>query len=104
MNNRIIDNPVGRSQKCIFIIVNNDRLKIDSNVWISQTAIVCKKEIRIGNNVKIGGGVCIYDTDFHSINSEIRINAELDSNYAKIKEIIIHDNVFYLLLGLIKLY
>jgi acetyltransferase-like isoleucine patch superfamily enzyme len=69
-------------------------LNIGNNVGISQTAIVCHLRISIGNNVKIGAGVCIYDTDFHSLNPEIRGNFKLDMD-AKIKQpVIIKDNAF----------
>ena len=42
---------------------------------MSGTTVVCTKEIEIGNYVKIGGNVCIYDTDFHSMDFFSRISA-----------------------------
>jgi serine acetyltransferase len=54
-------------------------LAIGKNVGISSTAIVAHKKITIGKNVKIGGRVCIYDTDFHSLDPKVRKQADLDS-------------------------
>lgn len=34
------------------------------NVGISQTALICHKSFKIGNNVQMEGGVSVYDTYF----------------------------------------
>lgn len=68
-------------------------LKIGDHVGISQSAIVCQKEITIGNNVKIGGGVKIYDTDFHSLDALLRTSKE-DFLHRKKVPVIIRDNAF----------
>lgn len=94
MNNRLVDNPIGRAQKCIFNVGENAYLLIGDNVGMSHTAINCQKGIKIGNNVMIGGGVCIYDTDFHSLKAELRNVSSQDKKYALRQEIIIQDNVF----------
>lgn len=61
---------------------------------ISQAALICHQSITIGNNVKIGGGVMIYDTDFHSLDSNVRKDANLDL-LSKVKQpVIIANNVF----------
>ena len=49
------------------------RIIIGDNVGISHANIVSYKEIVIENNVMIGSGVKIWDTDFHSLNYELRI-------------------------------
>ena len=94
MNSGIRSNPIGRSQPCILFVDRDAELIIGDNVGISQTAIVCHKIIKIGNHVKIGGGVCIYDTDFHSLSHIDRINPEVDLHNKIAKPVIIHDNVF----------
>lgn len=94
MNNTLASNPIGRHQRCIFFIGNNATLIIGDNVGMSQTAIVCHKKITLGNNIKIGGGVCIYDTDFHSLDFKKRAIPELDKKDTVVKEVIIMDNVF----------
>lgn len=67
INNGKKFNLIGRQQPCYFIVYNDAVLKLGDNVGMSATAIVCFKSITIGNNVKIGGNVVIYDTDFHSL-------------------------------------
>lgn len=91
MNNKISSNPIGRNQPCILFVDKGANLIIGYNVGISATALVCHTSITIGNNVKIGGGVCIYDTDFHSLDSTIRLNPNLDT-INKIKEPVVIGN------------
>lgn len=93
MNNGIKGNPIGSYRKCTLFVDKGAELIIGNNVGISQTALVCHKSIIIGNYVKIGGGVCIYDTDFHSLNPEIRRSKNDFKNRIE-KAVIIKDNVF----------
>jgi acetyltransferase-like isoleucine patch superfamily enzyme len=85
-------NVIGRQQKTIFWVEGN--LTIGNNVGMSATALICNHKIIIGNNVKLGGGVCIYDTDFHNLNPEIRRNPVLDKQKAAKAAVILEDNVF----------
>lgn len=62
-------NMIGRQHPCYFIVGANANLVIGSNVGLSCTALICHKEIVIGDNVKFGGNVVVYDTDFHSISA-----------------------------------
>ena len=94
INNRILSNPIGRNYKCIFAIRENAELTIGDNVGMSGTTIFCRKEVNIGDNVKIGGNVCIYDTDFHSLISKERAINELDKSKTKSKKVILENNVF----------
>ena len=92
MNNTIAANPIGRIQKCSFFVEKNGILNIGDNVAMSYTAIYCSYKIIIQDNVMIGGGVCIYDTDFHPLGSLDRLN----DNEEKIASgaVIIEGNVF----------
>lgn len=93
MNNSIKGNPIGSYRKCTFFVDRNAVLTIGEHVGISQTAIICHKSITIGNYVKMGGGVSIYDTDFHSLNPEIRKSKD-DLRQRIEKPVVIKDNVF----------
>ena len=93
-HNRHYANPIGRFSKCNFVVGENAILKIGNNVGLSFTSIVCMNNILIGDNVKIGGGVCIYDTDFHSLNAEDRLFPQADRSNTKTKAIRIRKNVF----------
>ena len=73
INNTIAANPIGRIQKCSFFVEKNGILRIGNNVAMSYTAIYCSYKIIIQDNVMIGGGVCIYDTDFHPLSSVDRL-------------------------------
>ena len=93
MNNGIKGNPMGCYQKCTFFVDRNAELIIGNNVGISQAALICHKYISIGDDVKIGGGVCIYDTYFHSLNPEIRKSND-DLKMRIEKPVIIENSVF----------
>jgi len=94
MNNGLSGNPIGRPQRCVFFVDKGAVLKIGESLGISSAALVAHQSITIGNNVKIGGGVCIYDTDFHSLDSKIRKNEGLDIKSKQKSPVIINDNVF----------
>lgn len=93
MNNGIKGNPIGSYRKCTLFVDRNAILTIGNHVGISQTALICHKSITIGNYVKIGGGVCIYDTDFHSLDPEIRKSKD-DLKQRIEKPVVIKDNAF----------
>lgn len=94
MNNNMTGNPIGRSQQCVFFVDKGAKLIIGKNVGISATAIIAYENITICDNVKIGGGVCIYDTDFHSLNPEIRLNSKSDILNKTTIPVFINENVF----------
>jgi acetyltransferase-like isoleucine patch superfamily enzyme len=78
LNNGLKGNPIGRPQPCVLFVDYGAKLVIGRNIGISATALVAHHEITIGDDVKIGGGVCIYDTDFHSLNATKRTDPALD--------------------------
>ncbi len=82
-------NPIGGDTIFRLIIEKNAILMIGKNVGISNSTIYASCEIVIGDNVLIGGGCKIWDTDFHSLNTEIRLTT--DDNVKK-KSIKIEDN------------
>ncbi len=94
MNNSMVANPIGCAQPCMLFVDRGAKLEIGNNVQMSQSAVVCHKSISIGNHVKLGGGVCIYDTDFHSLDSKQRQNRSEDFTNKTLKPVIIKDNVF----------
>lgn len=58
-------------------------MTIGANVGISNSTIICDKKINIEDNVFIGADVKIYDTDFHSLDYNKRINIESDIPVSK---------------------
>lgn len=93
MNNGIKGNPIGSYRRCTLFVDRNAILTIGNHVGISQTALICHQSITIGNYVKIGGGVCIYDTDFHSLDPKIR-KSKNDLKQRIEKPVVIKDNAF----------
>lgn len=94
MNNGTKGNPIGCYNPCTLFVDRGAKLVIGSNLGISQAAIVCHTSITIGNDVKIGGGVCIYDSDFHALDSLLRVNPKTDFVNKIKKPVIIENNVF----------
>lgn len=93
MNNSYAANIIGRQQPCIFSI-NGGILIIGNNVGLSSIAIICLDRIIIGDNVKIGGNVAIYDTDFHALNPKLRRSNQDDFANRKSLPVSISNNVF----------
>jgi acetyltransferase-like isoleucine patch superfamily enzyme len=67
-------------------------LVIGKNAGISNSTIVCWESVVIGNNVVIGGGCRIWDTDFHSLQAEMRVSG--DDTDIRTAPVRIGDNVF----------
>lgn len=94
INSKLLANPIGRNYKCILIVRKDAVLSIGNNTGMSGTTIVCQKSIVIGNNVKFGGNVCVYDTDFHTLDPHLRNDSIKDRENTVKKDVVIHDNVF----------
>lgn len=94
MNNGNFFNRIGRNQNCVFEILNGAQCKIGNNVGLSSTAIVCATQITIEDYVNVGGGSVIYDTDFHNIDPEKRINEIHNLENIIKKPVIIKRNAF----------
>jgi acetyltransferase-like isoleucine patch superfamily enzyme len=94
INNGLKGNPIGRPQPSIFVVQKDAFLIIGQDVGVSSAALICHKSIIIGDNVKIGGGACIYDTDFHSLSSQDRLDGIVDRMRTKTDSVRIGNNVF----------
>lgn len=70
------------------------KLVIGDNTGMSQVAINCREQIRIGSNVKIGAGVLIIDSNFHCIDWETRRDWLTDKQNTKNAPVDIEDDVF----------
>lgn len=87
-------NPIGGDCFACLVANKGATLKIGNNVGISNSTIFCAHLVDIHNNVKIGGSVKIYDTDFHSLDFRDRRDSTLDKLTARKKPIVIDDDVF----------
>lgn len=94
MNSAEWTNPIGYSNKINFQIVGNGKIIIGSHTGISCASITCAKKVTIGENVLIGAGVKIYDTDFHPLSSIKRFSGQQRQEDVKCEEISIGDGTF----------
>lgn len=66
-------NPVGGKGRTSIHIAKGAKISIGNNVGISNSLFYSRVSITIEDNVMIGGGCQIYDTDFHSIAYDDRV-------------------------------
>lgn len=86
-------NPIGGDSLLSLVTHDvNAKITIGKNVGISNAAIYSWKEIIIGDNVIIGGGTRIWDSDFHSLNHKIRMSG--DDNDIKTEPVVIGNYAF----------
>ena len=93
MNNGVRYSDSGTNGKCRIEVRDTAILSIGNNVGMSDVTITCHEKITIGNNVLLGVGSQLRDTDNHSLNPNDWLNG-LDWKNKKTSPIIIKDNVF----------
>lgn len=94
INSSQTSNPIGVGSRTFFQVLNNGKLFIGSGTGISNTAITCAELVRIGENVRIGSGCKIYDTNFHSLNPFDRTTRPENQALVDHSPIIIDDYAF----------
>ena len=92
-NSQTATNTVGLMGPNILDVLNGGRLVVGDNTGFSSTVISSRSEIRIGNRVKVGGNVRIFDHDFHSLDAHVRCSAG-DREGVRSKPVVIEDDVF----------
>ena len=74
VNSRFDSNPAGLPFPTILAAVGiNSLISIGDDTGISGASIVARCAVTIGSRVLIGAGACIWDTDFHPIDAEQRL-------------------------------
>jgi acetyltransferase-like isoleucine patch superfamily enzyme len=84
---------LGKSNRCKFVVSADATLTIGNKVGMSNATIVATKSIVIGNNIMIGAGVTIVDSDFHSLNP-LHWHTNADEQNMISSPVQIKDNVF----------
>ncbi len=69
------------------------RIEIGNCSGFSSVVMSSRTLIKIGNNVKVGGNVRIFDHDFHAIDSDVRRTLE-EGKYIRSCPVIIDDDCF----------
>ena len=76
-NNSVTSNTIGLIQPCVFdILEDGSKIIIGDNVGISGSTINATTSITIEDNVLIGSGCIITDSDSHPIDYEYRIRSD----------------------------
>lgn len=94
LNSNPSSNLVGMSNRASFQIIDKGRIEIGNNCGFTSTVLSSRSLIKIGDNVKIGGNVRIFDHNYHSTNYLDRRVKKMDSQNCRTKEVIIEDDVF----------
>lgn len=83
-------NPIGSNERTFLFAKGDGKISIGDNCGISNSVIFATKSIQICDNVLIGGNVKIYDTGFHFVDYNRRINED----GSKTAEVIIKEGAF----------
>lgn len=84
---------IGFPNRCFLRVSKNGLLKIGNNTGLNSVSIFCDNNIIIRDNVHIGGGTKIFDTNFHNMNYLERRDSKLNG-VCKTAPIMIEDDVF----------
>lgn len=90
-NSGKMHNPIGGDTVARLICLKNAELIIGENVKMSNSTILAQNSIVIEDNVTIGGSCKIWDTDFHSLNPNLR---ETENDIPVNKPIVVKKNAF----------
>lgn len=92
INSNTTRNPVGLGKRTMFYIARHAQIVIGSNVGISTSLLYARSKIVIEDNVLIGGGCQLLDSDFHSLDYWERVHN--GDNKAKSLPIVIQEGAF----------
>ena len=94
INSRFGSNLVGLSTPMVLECFRGGHITIGDHSGCSGTVISSRSSVTIGRHVKVGGGVRIYDHDFHSLDSELRRDRKQDWRHVRSAPVAIGDDVF----------
>jgi acetyltransferase-like isoleucine patch superfamily enzyme len=85
-------NPLGINHPVIIATLQETaRLEVGRDFAMSGGTLCAAEKIMIGHNVGVGANTMIVDTDFHSMNAQVR---RISPSEAKTAPVIIEDDVF----------
>lgn len=84
VNSGVNSSPISQGFLTSIYVGKKGKLKINNSVGISSSALYCDDEIVIDDDVMIGAGCKIMDTDFHPIEYDTRMKTPLLANTGKI--------------------
>lgn len=74
INSSSKSNPIGGDMRTILFAKGNGKIQIGDGCGISNATLFACESITLGRQIFVGGGTKIYDTDFHWLDFERRIN------------------------------
>ena len=80
--------------KTYFQLLEGATIRIGNNCGISNSAFTCASEIVLEDNVLLGSGCKLYDTDFHALDYRERLKGNYPGAPVKTKPIIIGEGAF----------
>lgn len=84
-------NPGTFTGRTLLTASQSGHIRIGNDTKLTNCVLYSASGIEIGNNVTICAGCKIFDTDFHSVKAEYRLNG---NKYVPTSPVIIADNVF----------
>lgn len=93
-NSRLKSNLVGRTTPVILDCHGDGRIQFGNHCGCSFVVISSRNEIVIGDHVKIGGNVRIFDHDYHSLNYLDRRDRRNDEQNLQSRPVNIGSDVF----------
>ena len=93
INSGLTKNPIGGDSICRIVAEEGGEINIGYATGLSNVTLYSRKSISIGKRCTIGGGVKIYDSDFHSIEPQIRQTVD-DRTCTLTSPVVIGDEVF----------
>ena len=93
-NSRPLSNLVGLPHPCILCSYDGGRITIGDHSGLSGAVISSRKAVTVGSHVNIGGGVRIYDHDFHSLDAADRRDPVRNTGNCRSEPVTIGDDVF----------
>jgi acetyltransferase-like isoleucine patch superfamily enzyme len=86
-------NPLGPQTKCyLHTMVPGALIEIGDDAGISSSTIVARERVQIGERSIIGADSLIIDSDFHSLDAEMRRKAVTDN--PKVIPVVVENDVF----------
>jgi acetyltransferase-like isoleucine patch superfamily enzyme len=93
INSRFGSNLVGLTNPAVFQCLDGGTITIGNNSGLSSPVLSARSSITIGEHVKIGGNVRIFDHDYHSLDFQKRRGSE-DGLDVKTRPVRIGNDVF----------
>ncbi len=94
LNSRPASNLVGITNRASFQVIDKGEITIGDSCGFTSTVLSCRTNITIGDHVKVGANVRIFDHDYHALNPDLRRSKETDGKNVKSVPVLIGDDVF----------